>query len=376
MAFTICRSPVVNIRRFYCGNTLVWNNLMKQAESTVGYSTSFLNLRWLLSDEIANLASNVSKLYGTDHPLLKTVKKIITKSEMPSWGLIILLIAKAGGVNKKIPESERDNNAGILHTQRMVAEIIELIRTGVIFHKSLQLTSELNNITPDIHRGNKISLLIGDFMITKAFEIMAELDNSHIVEIISSALRDLSEAELIGDRDENNEPLPSQGYLEDGTVFNGDVYNISPFEYKKFMGKPTAEWALRNTLGGASLLGIGCLSAVNLGGHSKNLQEESYSFGVNLALICQARLDILSMKYSTKYLSKVAAPILFHMEYDRNFKFENMDMEELRNAIRNGPGVRKTEAILEKYKKNALKCLEYFPENEAKLNLHDITVNI
>lgn len=53
-----------------------WNRAVSEAEKIVGYPTSFLTLRWLLSDEIANVALHIRKLIGTgsNHPLLKTAK--------------------------------------------------------------------------------------------------------------------------------------------------------------------------------------------------------------------------------------------------------------------------------------------------------------
>lgn len=53
------------------------SNSIKEAERVVGYSTSFLNLRWLLNDEIANTAMYMKKLTGTEHPLLKVAKYVI-----------------------------------------------------------------------------------------------------------------------------------------------------------------------------------------------------------------------------------------------------------------------------------------------------------
>lgn len=51
-----------------------WNRAVSEAEKIVGYPTSFLSLRWLLSDEIANVAMHLRKLVGSNHPLLKTAK--------------------------------------------------------------------------------------------------------------------------------------------------------------------------------------------------------------------------------------------------------------------------------------------------------------
>lgn len=51
-----------------------WNRAVSEAEKIVGYPTSFMSLRWLLSDEIANVALHLRKLVGSNHPLLKTAK--------------------------------------------------------------------------------------------------------------------------------------------------------------------------------------------------------------------------------------------------------------------------------------------------------------
>lgn len=47
---------------------------MSNAEKVVGYPTSFMSLRCLLSDELSNVALQMRKLVGTNHPLLKTAR--------------------------------------------------------------------------------------------------------------------------------------------------------------------------------------------------------------------------------------------------------------------------------------------------------------
>lgn len=56
--------------KYKIGSTKAVND----AEKIVGYPTSFLNLRWLLNDEIANIALHLRKLIGTNHPLLGTAR--------------------------------------------------------------------------------------------------------------------------------------------------------------------------------------------------------------------------------------------------------------------------------------------------------------
>lgn len=42
-----------------------WRDAVSEAERIVGYPTSFLNLRWLFNDEIANTAIHLRKLVST-----------------------------------------------------------------------------------------------------------------------------------------------------------------------------------------------------------------------------------------------------------------------------------------------------------------------
>lgn len=51
-----------------------WSRAVSEAEKIVGYSTSFLSLRCLLSDELSNVAMQMRKLVGTGHPLMKTAR--------------------------------------------------------------------------------------------------------------------------------------------------------------------------------------------------------------------------------------------------------------------------------------------------------------
>jgi decaprenyl-diphosphate synthase subunit 2 len=51
-----------------------WNRAVSEAEKIVGYQTSYLSLRYLLSDEITNLALHMRKLVGSSHPLVSTGK--------------------------------------------------------------------------------------------------------------------------------------------------------------------------------------------------------------------------------------------------------------------------------------------------------------
>ena len=75
-----------------------WSSIVSDAERLVGYSGSYLSLRYLLSDEMATVALSARKLIGTKHPLLGTVRQVLRNGENPiqTRGLVVLLVSQAG----------------------------------------------------------------------------------------------------------------------------------------------------------------------------------------------------------------------------------------------------------------------------------------
>lgn len=63
-----------NISLWPSSKSTDWNKAVSEAEKIVGYPTSFMSLRCLLSDELSNVALQMRKLVGTKHPLLKTAR--------------------------------------------------------------------------------------------------------------------------------------------------------------------------------------------------------------------------------------------------------------------------------------------------------------
>lgn len=100
---------------------------------------------------------------------------------MQAWGLIVLLISKAAGHASSIPEMDHDKSAGVLHTQRTLAEITEMIRIAHLVHQGLVNLQPLRNTDTDIsfHNamtfGNKISILSGDYLLGTSSAELASL---------------------------------------------------------------------------------------------------------------------------------------------------------------------------------------------------------
>ncbi|XP_008548125.1 all trans-polyprenyl-diphosphate synthase PDSS2 [Microplitis demolitor] len=346
-----------------------WNRAVSEAEKIVGYPTSFLNLRWLLSDEIANVALHLRKLVGSNHPLLKTAKSLIYngKNNMQAWGLIVLLISKAAG-HHNVDAMEEDKAAGVLHNQRALAEVTEMIRTSHLVHKGLvniqsgvyPEASELNDMT----FGNKIALLSGDYLLGNSSAELATLRNQDLVELMSSAVRDLAEAEFIGRRDKQNNPLP-------------------PLPDENRIGYAVREWTLQNVLSAGALLGKSCQGTLKLAGHNKDIQSHGYLFGKHLALAWQACLDLspfIGKDRSTSF-NLCSAPVMFHIEHDPSILIEidkglesvhNVDYAKVYDKVNRGPGIELTKQLQKDHSQKAMEVLSVFQESDARTALSNI----
>lgn len=346
-----------------------WNRAVSEAEKIVGYPTSFLSLRWLLSDEIANVALHLRKLVGSNHPLLKTAKSLIYngRNNMQAWGLIVLLISKAAG-HFNVDDMEEDKAAGVLHSQRALAEVTEMIRTSHLVHKGLvniqpgvyPEAAELNDMT----FGNKIALLSGDYLLGNSSAELAALRNQDLVELMSSAVRDLAEAEFMGRRDEQNNPLPS----------------IPPEDRT---GYAVREWTLQNVLSAGALLGKSCQGTLKLAGHSEEMQAHGYEFGKHLALAWQACLDLspfISKDSSTPF-NLCSAPVMFHIEHDPSILKEidvglesvhTVDYAKVYEIITRGPGIELTKQLQKDHSQKAMEVLNVFQESDARTALSNI----
>lgn len=167
-----------------------WSKILSKAEKIVGYPTSFLNLRYLVSDEVANFANLLRKLMKTKHPLIKMSRRFLTsnddvdsKRSLKITGLVVLLISKAAGIpSKNKTLMQADISDGIHNQQRSVAEIAEMIYMGSLIHKGvLDLKQVDANEIKQMDQGNKLAVLLGDYLLASACKNLSKLHNNEVI---------------------------------------------------------------------------------------------------------------------------------------------------------------------------------------------------
>ncbi|XP_025836358.1 decaprenyl-diphosphate synthase subunit 2 isoform X3 [Agrilus planipennis] len=304
---------------------------------------------------------------------------------MQAWGLIVLLVSKAAGHAKNIPDLEQDKAAGVLHSQRALAEVTEMIRTSHLVHKGLVNLQETVEDSANMLFGNKIALLSGDYLLSNSCVELAGLRNQELVELMSSAVRDLAEAEFVGPRDKQNNPLPARPRAQhEYKQFNEN--GIEPLVVQEALGNAQAEWTLRNVLNAGSLLGKSCQGTLKLAGHPTELQEQGYLFGKHLALAWQACLDREPfLQGSSGPFSLVCGPVMFHLQHDPTLYEEilkgkddvnDVDYDLIRKVVNEGPGLDKTQELQSQHSQSALDVLNQLPSSDARTALANIIAAI
>lgn len=346
-----------------------WSQVVSEAEKIVGYPTSFLSLRCLLSDELSNIAMQVRKLVGTKHPLLNTARGFVydSRNNLQMRGLVVLLISKAAGPSTTAGESafQKDMISGIYSSQRSLAEITELIHTAFLVHRGIVNIGELKSSDgplKDMHFGNKIAILSGDFLLANACTSLAQLQNTKVVEIMSTAI-----GELVQGIYYENSNLAKENNLTD------DI-GISAWKEQMFLSH-------------SALLAKSCQAAMELAKHDTEIQNLAYKYGKHMSMSHKLNVDIQPFikenSNDSVAFSLNSAPVVLHQEVvgreawikqieKAQIKGNLIDYTMLQDAIKAGKGVTSAIDLCRFHGNRALEALEYFPPSEARSALENI----
>lgn len=97
-----------------------------------------------------------------------------------------------------------------------LATIIEFIHTATLLHDDVVDGSDLRRgeKTANAVWGNEASVLVGDFLYTRAFEMMVEMDSMRLMEILSHTTNIIAEGEVMQLMNCNDPDTTEQRYLD------------------------------------------------------------------------------------------------------------------------------------------------------------------
>lgn len=80
-----------------------------------------------------------------------------------------------------------------------LAAVVELIHTATLLHDDVVDESDLRrgNKTANAMFGNAASVLVGDFLYTRAFQMMVDVDSMHVMRVLADATNVIAEGEVL-----------------------------------------------------------------------------------------------------------------------------------------------------------------------------------
>ncbi len=139
-----------------------------------------------VAEDFAAVDRFILQRLDTQVPLIREVAEYIVKSGGKRLRpLVSLLAARAGGYT------------GDRHVN--VAAIIELLHTSTLLHDDVVDASDLRRGRPTVNAvwGNPAAVLVGDFMISRAYQLTVELHDMRLLEILADGTNVISEGEVL-----------------------------------------------------------------------------------------------------------------------------------------------------------------------------------
>ncbi len=159
---------------------------MSALPESIAVSGSFDAIRALVARDMARVDALIRRRLASDVLLINQVADhIIAGGGKRLRPMLVLLAAHAAGYR------------GEDHVQ--AAAIIEFIHTATLLHDDVVDESDLRRgrSTANAVWGNAASVLVGDFLYSRAFQMMVELDRMRIMQVLADTTNRIAEGEVL-----------------------------------------------------------------------------------------------------------------------------------------------------------------------------------
>jgi len=247
-----------------------------------------------------------------------------------------------------------------------LAACVELIHSATLLHDDVidNSTVRRGKKTTNVIWGNQPSILVGDYFLSRCFEIMVDVGSLEVLKLLSNVSAEIAQGEVLQLQHKNEVDITEQVYLNVITQKTASLF-------------------------GAAMKVGGCLA-----NKTENEKKALQSYGVNLGIVFQISDDILDYN-STKafgkdigndfYEGKITLPIIILFQ-----KSNNNEREEIKKYFtqetRAEEELNKILSLIQKYdvidicKKRAehfsnvsSDSLNIFKESEIRKNLQELS---
>lgn len=317
---------------------------MSLAQDSQEFS-SLESLRTIVEDDWGDVNRVIFRRLGSDVALVNQVAHhIIHHGGKRLRPLAVLLAARACGC------ANSDHIAA--------AAIIEFIHTATLLHDDVVDSSGLRRgqQTANSLFGNEASVLVGDFLYSRSFQMMVELEEIRVLEALANATNTIAEGEVL-------------------QLMNCNNPDISEADYMEVIYRKTAK-----------LFEAGSRIGAILAGKDDKIQQALVSYGRHLGLAFQLVDDALDYDATAEELGKnigddladgkPTLPLIYAMSHgtaaERHMIREAIETGSTQNltsiqlAIETSGGLRYTAERAQNEAEEAIKALDDLPPSKYR----------
>ncbi len=253
---------------------------------------------------------------------------------------------------------------GISESTYRGAALVELLHTATLVHDDVvdDAYERRGFLSINAVWKNKIAVLVGDFLLAKGLLLSVEHNELKILKIVSDAVQQMSEGELL-----QIEKVRRLDIIED--------------IYYEIIRQKTA-----------SLIASCCASGASSAGATDDVVEKMRLFGEYIGMAFQIKDDLLDFGYEDigkpKGIDikekKITLPLIYSLNNSNKstkskiiklVKYHNDEPEkvdEIINFVRSTGGLDYAERKMFDFQQKAFEILNTFPESETKNSLEDL----
>ena len=305
----------------------------------------------LIDQDLTKFEDYFSQAVKSNAPLLDRIMQYIVKRKGKQIRpMFVLLSAKLGGE--------------ITTTTYRAASLVELLHTATLVHDDVvdEARERRGFFSINALWKNKIAVLVGDYLLSKGLLLSLSNNDYKVLQIISEAVKSMSEGELLQMERSRNLNLNEQVY------------------YDIIKGKT------------ASLLSSACGAGASTTFCDNRYIEKMQQFGDKVGMAFQIKDDLFD--YSNQNIGKptgidikekkLTLPIIYtltHCEKDLRKKIiyiiknENKNKEKVQfvvDAVKESGGIEYATAKMLAFRDEALKLLYEFDQSDARNALEDL----
>ena len=247
------------------------------------------------------------------------------------------------------------------------AALIELLHTATLVHDDVVDDSNERRGFFSVNAlwKNKIAVLIGDFLLSKGLLLSLDNDDFHLLKIVSTAVREMSEGELL-------------------QIEKARRLDISEEVYFEIITKKTATLiAACCAAGAASVTGDKKIIAAahefgTLTGIAFQIKDDLFDFGSGDDIGKPTGIDIKE--------KKMTLPLIYALNNSswsekrritnivRNHNEESHEVRKVIDFVIAKGGIRYANQVMNQYRDKALSALQRLPDNESRESLRKLLI--